>query len=109
MNERPSGGRSFACACRAVDRPFAPAPAPHMQPLFAVDAEQAFMVHHIALAPQEHMQPPPYGQWIAEPAAHLGEFLQPLPQRGIILSDRLLAHGHSAKPLTWRARRLLIP
>lgn len=61
------------------------------------------------VAPQEHMQPPPYGQWIAEPAAHLGEFLQPLPQRGIILSDRLLAHGHSAKPITWRARRLLIP
>lgn len=54
-----------------ADGPFAPAPATHMQPLLPADPGQAFMVHLMAFAPQEHMQPT-----IAEPAAHPRQFPQ---------------------------------
>lgn len=62
-----------------------------MQLFLAVDAEQALMVHRMALTPQEHMQPP-----IAEPASDLGQFFQPLAQHRVILPDYFIPHGHPA-------------
>jgi hypothetical protein len=62
-----------------------------MQLFFAADAEQALMVHRMALAPQEHVQPT-----VAEPASDLGQVFQPLAQHGVVLPDRIMAHGHPA-------------
>lgn len=47
------------------DGPLTPAATPDIQPFLAVDAEQVLVIHRVALAAQEDMQPP-----AAEPAAH---------------------------------------
>jgi hypothetical protein len=52
----------------------APATAPYLQPLIAVEPSQLLAFHDNALAPEQDVQSP-----IAEPPAHGGRFAQPPP------------------------------
>ena len=67
-----------------ADRPLAPAPPAHRQPLLAVDPLDPLPVDGMALAPEQHVQPP-----VAEAPPLLGQGLQPLAQRAVV------------RPLAW--------
>src|ERR1700722_6767290 len=86
-------------AARGVSRPLAPAAAPHRQPLLTVDPLDALPVDRMALAPQQHMQPP-----IAEAPSLLGQGLQAFAQRSVIRPPGVITHAgsvgadHPARP-----------
>src|SRR6267154_3210774 len=79
--------------------PLAPAALANHQPLLAIQTLNALFVDRMALAPQQHMQPP-----IAEPPPLLGQGLQPLAKFAVILPPGLVAHAgpiavdHPARP-----------
>ena len=82
-----------------------PPPAPHQQPLLAVEPEQALVVHHIALPAQQDVQPP-----VAEPPALMAKRLHPLAQHRIVRPPRAgSASSSRQQPITVHARRSLIP
>src|SRR6267154_1864219 len=79
--------------------PLAPAALANHQPLLAIQTLNALFVGRMALAPQQHMQPP-----IAEPPPLLGQGLQPLAKFAVIRPPGLVAHAgpiavnHPARP-----------
>src|SRR6267154_5134326 len=79
--------------------PLAPAALANHQPLLAIQTLNALFVDRMALAPQQHMQPP-----IAEPPPLLGQGLQPLAKFAVIRPPGLAAHAgpiavdHPARP-----------
>src|SRR5262249_32069578 len=73
--------------------PFAAAALPYHQPFLAIDAEQPFVIHDVALPAQQHMQAP-----VAKAAAFLRQSSQSFAQLRIVRTPRSVADGHSYCP-----------
>ena len=73
--------------CRQAVDPLAPAAAPDLQSLFAVEPAQLLVVHGDPLPCKQHMQAP-----VTEPATVRRQLAQPLPQSGIVTPPVAIAH-----------------
>ena len=89
---RPSGvGHRLGDKRRAgAEGALAAPPSPDGQTLLAVEPLGALAVHHMAVATQDHVQPP-----IAEPPVLLGHLAQDFAQLGVIGSPVSISHRRS--------------